>query len=262
VNAWLVLPAIVLLAAALIVVPGTVATFVHWRRPFRVRCPRAAREGQIRVGPLGAAVAAVLGREAPTVARCSLWREVPECHEECVGAGSVMPRPVPVGTPPPHADGPRKILVPLDGRPGSEAVIDTVGFLARTAGATVRLLRVARRVEPVVSDDGRVIAFADQEAGRVEREARAYLDGLAARLPGVAVECAVRFGDPVAEIVEDAESAGAEVIAMASRRRAGAARQVRRSVARRLGRRTRIPLVLVPYGPRPVAPDRARENGR
>jgi nucleotide-binding universal stress UspA family protein len=209
-----------------------------------VRCPRAAREGQIRVGPLGAAVAAVLGREAPTVARCSLWREVPECHEECVGAGSVMPRPVPVGTPPPHADGPRKILVPLDGRPGSEAVIDTVGFLARTAGATVRLLRVARRVEPVVSDDGRVIAFADQEAGRVEREARAYLDGLAARLPGVAVECAVRFGDPVAEILYEAEQWGADLIAVTTAGRSGLGRVVLGSVAEQVFRKAVRPVVL------------------
>jgi nucleotide-binding universal stress UspA family protein len=251
---------LIALAAALVVVPAAVATFVHWRRPFRVRCPRGGREGQIRVGPLGAAVAAVLGRETPAVARCSLWRVVSDCREECLTAAA-SPRPVPAGTPPPY-DGPRMILVPLDGRPGSEAVLDTVGLLARTAGATVRLLRVARRVEAVVSAEGRVIAFADQEGGRVEREARAYLDQLAARLPGVSVECAVRFGNPVSEILEEAEAAGAEVIAMASRRRGGLTRASRRSVAGRLGQRTRIPIVLVPYGGQRPAPEMAMENHR
>lgn len=261
-SAWLVLPALVVLAAALVIVPAAVATFLHWRRPFRVRCPRAAREAQIRVGPIRAAIGAVLGREAPAIDRCSLWQAVPECHEECLSAVSVTPRPVPEGTPPPHEDGPRTIVVPLDGTAGSETVLDTVALLARTAGATVRLLRVARRVEAVVSEDGRVISFADQETGRVEREELAYLDQLATRLPGVSVQSCVRFGDPVGEILEEAETTGAEVIVMASHRRAGIARRGRRSVAGRLGRRTRIPIVLVPHGGRRAAAGTAAENGR
>jgi nucleotide-binding universal stress UspA family protein len=261
-GTWLVLPALVVLAAAFVLVPPVVAAFLYWRRPYRVRCPRAGRDAQIRVEPLGAAVAALLGRAAPDIARCSLWSAVPACREECVHATATTLQPVAVGTPPPHEDGPRTILVPLDGHVGSEAVLDTVALLARTAGATVRLLRVARRPDAVVTDDGRVVAFADQESGRIEREARAYLDGMATRLPGVSVQPAVRFGDPVTEILEEAETTGAEVIAMASHCRGGAARGVTRSIAGRLGRLTRIPIVLVPYGGLRAAPRAAVETRR
>jgi nucleotide-binding universal stress UspA family protein len=247
-HTWLALPALIVLAAALVIVPPVVAASLYWRRPFRVRCPRAGRDAQIRVQPFRGAVAALLGRRAPDLHRCSLWGVVPTCHEECLHAESTVLRPVPIGTPPPRPDGPRTILVPLDGHPGSEAVLETAGMLARTAGATVRLLRVARPAEAVVTDDGRVVSYADQESGRVEREARAYLDELAPRLHGVSVRPAVRFGDPVAEILEEAEAAGAEVIAMASHCRTRTTRGVPRSVAGRLGRLTRIPIVLVPYG--------------
>lgn len=55
------------------------------------------------------------------------------------------------------------ILVPLDGSPGSESVLPTVGELARARGARVRLLRVAA-VPPEVRFGDRVVAYADQEA--------------------------------------------------------------------------------------------------
>jgi nucleotide-binding universal stress UspA family protein len=69
----------------------------------------------------------------------------------------------------------------------------------------------------------------------------------------VTVERAVRFGDPVAEIVEEAESVGADLIAMASHRRTGFDRLLKRSLARRLERATTIPLLLVRYGERAAA---------
>jgi nucleotide-binding universal stress UspA family protein len=106
----------------------------------------------------------------------------------------------------------------------------------------------------VRSEDGdRVVAFADQESGRVDFETQAYFKRLGDRLPGVTVEGAVRFGDPLAEIVEETESAGADLIAMASHRRNALGRLIRGSLARRLERQTTIPLLLVPYGERAAA---------
>jgi universal stress protein A len=98
-------------------------------------------------------------------------------------------------------------LVPLDGSAGSEAVLPTVGELARAEGAIVRLLRVVPRVEAVV-----------------------------------------RFGDPVEEIVEEAESAGVDLIALATHRRTGVRRLLKGSVAERVERATAIPVLLVRYG--------------
>lgn len=256
-NPWVILLALVVLALVFVVAPVGVATFAYWRRPLRLTCPRAGTEAQIRVAATRAAVAAVLGRDAPGIERCSLWPARLGCHEECVALPASARRPVPRGTPPPRvgsAPGLHTILVPLDGSPGSERVLDTVGELARAHHATVRLVHVVKPVEAVLSQDGaRVVAFADQETGRVEVETQAYFERLAGRLPGLTVEGTVRFGDPLTEIVEEAESAGADLIALASHRRNALGRLMRGSLAKRLQRATTIPLLLVRYGERAAA---------
>jgi nucleotide-binding universal stress UspA family protein len=80
-----------------------------------------------------------------------------------------------------------------------------------------------------------------------------YLRAVAQRLPGMKVETAVRFGDAVTGIVDEAESAGADLIALASHRRHALGRLFHGSVATRLRRATTIPTLVVPYGRRPAA---------
>jgi nucleotide-binding universal stress UspA family protein len=256
-NPWAILLALVVLAVVFVVAPVGVTTFAHWRRPWRLTCPRAGTEAQIKVAATRAAVAAVLGRRAPGIERCSLWPARLGCREECLALPAGELRPMRRGEAPPRAQcapGLHTILVPLDGSPGSESVLDTVGELARAHRATVRFVHVVEPVNAVRSDDGdRVVAFADQESGRVDFETQAYFKRLGGRLPGVTVEGAVRFGDPLAEIVEEAESAGADLIAMASHRRNTLGRLLRRSLAGRLERETTIPLLLVRYGERAAA---------
>ncbi|MBI1846989.1 MAG: CBS domain-containing protein, partial [Candidatus Rokubacteria bacterium] len=145
----------------------------------------------------------------------------------------------PAGRPPRPADAPidipgsRLILVALDGAPGSETVLAAIGVIARAEGATVRLLHVAPPVETVRDDDDRIVAYADQETRRIEAETHDYFRRVATSLGEVPVEFAVRFGEPAAEIVSEAEDARANLIAMASHRRKGLARFVRGSVAER-----------------------------
>jgi hemerythrin-like domain-containing protein len=70
-----------------------------------------------------------------------------------------------------------------------------------------------------------------------------------ARLEGVDVERAVRFGDDAAAvIVTEAEACGAGLIAMATDRRAGLTRVLKGSVAERVERATTVPVILAPYG--------------
>jgi universal stress protein A len=138
--------------------------------------------------------------------------------------------------------------VPLDGAGGSEAVLDTIGEIARAEGASVRLLSVHPPVHEV-EVEGRIVSYSDQETARVEAEARTYLQRVAASLSPVPVSFAVRFGEPVGQIVEEAEAARATLIAMASHRRTGIARIVKGSVAERVERTTAIPVILVQYGP-------------
>ncbi|MBI4010667.1 MAG: universal stress protein [Candidatus Rokubacteria bacterium] len=141
------------------------------------------------------------------------------------------------------------ILVPLDGSEGSEAALTEVARLAEAEGAAVRLLHVAEPVVAVMEED-RVVRYADQEAARVTQEARAYLLRSAAALPGIDVDLAVRFGDPVEEIVREAERPGVDLVAMATHRRTGLGRLFEGSVAERVERATRVPVLLVRYGER------------
>lgn len=141
----------------------------------------------------------------------------------------------------------RKILVPLDGSPGSEAVLPTVAEVARAEGAKVCLLHVAPVVEAVVMD-GRVIAYADQETERITQEVLAYLKTAAAKLPGVGVELVVHFGDPVEEILTEAESGGADLVALATHHWTGFRRLLKGSVAEKVERGAAVPVLVARYG--------------
>jgi nucleotide-binding universal stress UspA family protein len=246
-----VLPALIVIALVLVLVPVGATAFAAWRRPVRLTCPQAGRTAQLAVPPLAAGVAALFGRNAH-VARCSLWSAVRACHEECLRMPESARRPVPIGTPPPRPARPRgmhTILVPLDGTAGSEAVVPVAADLARVYGATVRLLRVVAPARAVRGEDGvRMLAYVEQEGAQREFESQAYLHTVGRRLSGLTVEQVVRSGDAARCIVAEAEACGADLIALASRRRL--VPFARRSVAHRLRRATTIPLLEVRHGDR------------
>ena len=152
-----------------------------------------------------------------------------------------------VDAPLPDASPGHVILVPLDGTPGSEAILETIGEIARAEAASVRLLRVHAPVHEV-EIEGRIVSYSDQETERIEAETRTYFQRVAASLGPVTVSFAIRFGEPVAQIVEEAEAARATLIAMATHRRTGIARIFKGSVAERVERGTTIPVMLVQHG--------------
>lgn len=250
-NVWLILLGIVVIAALCVVLPVAATTFSQYRRAWRLSCPADGATAQIVIDAPRAAIGAVLGRPMLEVARCSLWTRLRFCKQECLALRENEMHPVRRGAPAPGAAPDariRKILVPLDGAPGSASVLWTVGQLARAQDARVRLLRVESPLSPVYARDGQVIAYADQEYDRVALDDLQGLKRTAHELAGVKVETAVRFGDPATQIVEEAEETGADLIAMATHRRAGVARLVKGSVAERVERATTVPLILVPYG--------------
>lgn len=67
---------------------------------------------------------------------------------------------------------------------------------ARGAHATVRLLHVAAEASAVHGPEGRVVAYADQEAASRTSEALDFLRTLEVHFAAVPVESVVRFGDP------------------------------------------------------------------
>jgi nucleotide-binding universal stress UspA family protein len=105
----------------------------------------------------------------------------------------------------------KRFLVPLARSADGDHVIPFIADAARAAGVTVRLLHVAPVPDNVVTAQGRTVAFADQE-----------------------VDTAVRFGDPVEEILSEAEAFDADVIAVVTTCRSGVKRALLGSVAEQL----------------------------
>jgi nucleotide-binding universal stress UspA family protein len=138
----------------------------------------------------------------------------------------------------------KRILVPLHEAVDADNMVKIIGMLARDAGASVRLLHVAPLPDTIVDDDGRVLAYADQEGERLEAEALDFLHAASIGLEGLAVECGVRFGDPVQQILEDAEAWGADLIAMTTRGRGCIERALMGSVAEQVFRKAATAVTL------------------
>lgn len=143
----------------------------------------------------------------------------------------------------------KRMLVPLDLTVDSASILPFVADAARGGGATVRLLHVAPVPGNVMSADGRIVAYADQEMARLEAEAQDYLRAEAARLQGLPVECVVRFGEPGPEILAEAERFEADLVAMTTRRRPQLSRLVLGSTAEEICRRAEVPVVVFRPGP-------------
>jgi len=139
----------------------------------------------------------------------------------------------------------KRILVPLDRSPAAEAVVPVVMAAARSDGATVRLLNVEPVPQSCVNEEGRVVAYADQEMSRLEAEGLDYLRAVGLPFQNVEIEYVVRFGDPVAEILREAEAFGAELIAVATEGRSALGRALLGSVAEHIVRKAEAPVMLM-----------------
>lgn len=109
--------------------------------------------------------------------------------------------------------------MPLSGRERDEAVLSLVGALSPESGVTVRLLRVSPIPEMILEPSGRVVAYVNQEMERLSSEGLADLKIAQLQLDGMPVERVVRFGEPVAEILHEAEAWGADLIVLTASRR-------------------------------------------
>jgi nucleotide-binding universal stress UspA family protein len=139
----------------------------------------------------------------------------------------------------------KRILVPLDRSLGAEAVVPIVAAAARASGATVRLLHVEPVPQNRVTEEGRVVAYADQEMARLEAEGLDYLRVVEMQFQGAGVECVVRFGDPVTEILREAEAFGAELIVVTTEGRSALGRVLLGSVAEHIVRKAEAPVMLM-----------------
>lgn len=139
----------------------------------------------------------------------------------------------------------KRILVPLDGHEAGEAITPIVAALASESGASVRLLHVARIPELVVGPYGRTVAYVDQQMARVTEDGLRDLTHIEAQFVGVPVESTVRFGDPVEEILLEAEAFDADLIALTTSRRSRLSTVFATGVAEQVVRKASIPALVL-----------------
>ena len=144
----------------------------------------------------------------------------------------------------------KRILVPLDQSEVAESVVPVVADAARGGQATVCLLHVAPVPDNRVDEGGRVVAYADQEMERLRSEGLDYLHVVEVQFAETPVECVVRFGDPVSEILREAEDFGADLIAVCATGRGGLSRAVFGSHAEQVMRKAQASVMLI----RPARP--------
>lgn len=135
----------------------------------------------------------------------------------------------------------KKILVPLDGSDLAEQVLPHALMLADAFDAAVRLLRV------VEGPDDIDIASVTREESEALRLAEEYLRGAAeyCSVLGVPVDTALAMGSPARQIVREAQTIGADLIAMATHVRRGIERWLHGSIASDVLNATHLPVLLV-----------------
>lgn len=160
----------------------------------------------------------------------------------------------------------KRILVPVETNDDAEPIVPLAAALAREAGGTVRLLNVqpvprtrftdaAPRAPRYDFDAGipdaadRVLAYGHVLEERVQADVIERLRALEPLLDGVAVERVVRFGDVADEIAREADAFGADLVAVAERRRPWWRPSLAR-VVDRVRARVRVPVLALSGGAR------------
>jgi nucleotide-binding universal stress UspA family protein len=137
----------------------------------------------------------------------------------------------------------KRILVAVDRTTPPYELLDFVADAAKN-GAALRLLHVTPPADSFVDGEGRTVAYADQEAARLEGEARDALSAFEVHVPVDAVESVVRVGAPADEIVREAEEFGADLIAMPVRCHSAVRRLLFGGTAQAVARRAPMAVLL------------------
>jgi nucleotide-binding universal stress UspA family protein len=139
----------------------------------------------------------------------------------------------------------RKILVPLDGSKTAEGVLPHAKALAYSEGAEIILLNVVANpaMEFAFSDPG----IAAQTVTEEEELGKKYMKEVEARLKseGFSVSTLITEGSAANAILKTGEEIGADIIAMSTHGRTGPAHWIIGSVAERVVRHSKIPVMLI-----------------
>jgi nucleotide-binding universal stress UspA family protein len=151
----------------------------------------------------------------------------------------------------------RKVLVPLDGSPASEAVLPHAHWLRETRDSSLVLVRVVPSPLEVGTLYGIPSVRVEGEGHRLQRDAaRQYLEEVAARLATSSGDAPppelriVEASSAAEGILEAARVNGADLIALSTQGRSGLGRTMFGSVADKVIRGAVVPVLAVGPGPR------------
>lgn len=137
------------------------------------------------------------------------------------------------------------ILLPTDGSPGMDEIIDHALELARIHDATVHALYVVNTAS--LSDLPMESAWEGVNQALTQEGERA-IQTIESRAEGVTVESTLLDGSPAREIVGYAKEHGVDVIVMGTHGRSGFDRLLLGSVAERVVRSSPVPVLTIRVG--------------
>jgi nucleotide-binding universal stress UspA family protein len=157
----------------------------------------------------------------------------------------------------------RSILLPLDGSAYGETAIPYAVEIARAFGSTIHLLRIvdtptayamlSRHMEAAITPEA-----LDEVIGSMREEARHYIDDVATQLieQGITVKPVVLEGYPGEQLLEHERRGFFQLVVMATAGRSGVSRIVFGSVAERMLKMGRSPVMML----RPTADDQSQDS--
>jgi len=154
----------------------------------------------------------------------------------------------------------KKVLVPLDGSKLAECVLPHIEEIAKGCDTEeVILVSVTERIVGLSSVKKHTqpttlplpspvpVIRVPVTVGKMQRQAERYLTRIAKRLKKTEVKLRqeVLLGDPAEQIVSCADNSGADLILMASHGRSGISKWTHGSVADRVFRASKVPVLMV-----------------
>jgi len=149
-------------------------------------------------------------------------------------------------------------IIPLDGSKMGEAALShfekLVSKLSPGGKVEVTLLHVVSPVthQVIVESTGVIvdIPYTEVELEQIKKKAMDYLDKAAEglRSKGAIVKCKVAFGEAAEEIIKAEDEVNADLVAMSTHGRSGLSRWAFGSVADKVLRAGKVPVLLVRAG--------------
>ena len=145
----------------------------------------------------------------------------------------------------------QSILVPLDGSELAECALPHAIHMAKASQAKIVLVSVTERIQGfrIIEDRTERLEerLSPEATGKLEEEAQRYLDKIAKQMEaeGVKVDTDVQFGSPSEGIIACSINNKCDIIVMASHGRSGISRWSHGSVADKVFRASKLPVLMV-----------------